>query len=188
MKRILAANALLGILIGLGGVVLAADAVPGQGQGWTGITNPKAVITARQELMEHMEILMQPIDTITVSEVRNVNQLHENAEVLGAILLAVPHLFPPTTNLYDPKVTMPATLALPPIWQNFGSFYDLAAAASKAADAMAVTKGNAALRAASLKLRASCDACHALYLRKYESPKVLPSDYKFDFESALRKK
>ncbi|MEO8307687.1 MAG: cytochrome c [Pseudomonadota bacterium] len=166
----------------------AAAAIPGQGQGWTGVTRPKDVIAARQEIMEHMEILMKPIDTITVEEVRNVEQLHENAEVLGAILMAVPHLFPPTTNLYDPKIQMPATLALPEIWNNFDSFYSLAAAASKAADAFAVTKGKAPLRAASLKLRASCDACHTLYLRKYESPKVLESDYKFDFESALRRK
>jgi cytochrome c556 len=172
----------------LAGPAFTADAIPGQGQGWTGVTSPRAVIAARQELMEHMEILMQPIDTITVSEVRNVDQLHENAEVLGAILMAVPHLFPPTTNLYDPRVTMPATLALPPIWQNFDSFYNLAAAASKAADAFAGTRGNAQLRAASLKLRASCDACHTLYLRKYQPPKVLESDYKFDFEAALHKK
>lgn len=172
----------------LGTPALTAEAIPGQGQGWTGVTKPKELIAARQELMEHMEILMMPIDTITVSEVRNVEQLHENAEVLGAILMTVPHLFPPTTNLYNPKVTMPATLALPPIWQNFDSFYSLAAAASKAADAFAVTKGNAQLRAASLKLRASCDACHTLYLRKYESPKVLESDYKFDFDAALRRK
>jgi cytochrome c556 len=188
MKRILATNALAAILVAVAGGALAADVAPGAGQGWTGVTRPKAVIAARQEIMEHMEILMKPIDTITVSDVRNVEQLHENAEVLGAILMAVPHLFPPTTNLYDPKVTMPATLALPAIWQNFDSFYSLAEAASKSADTFAITKGNAQLRAASLKLRASCDACHTLYLRKYESPKVLESDYKFDFESALRKK
>jgi cytochrome c556 len=188
MRSVISACVLPVTAVALVGLAVAADAVPGQGQGWTGVTSPKAVITARQELMEHMEILMKPIDIITVSEVRNVDQLHENAEVLGAILLAVPHLFPPTTNLYDPKATMPATLALPPIWQNFDSFYSLAAAASKAADAFAITKGNAQLRAASLKLRASCDACHTLYLRKYESPKVLDSDYKFDFESALRGK
>ena len=188
MKRILAAKVLAAILVVPCSTAIAANAVPGQGQGWTGVTNPKALITARQELMEHMEILMQPIDTITVSEVRNVDQLHENAEVLGAILLAVPHLFPPTTNLYDPGVTMPATLALPPIWQNFDSFYSLAAAASKAAEAFAATKGNEPLRAASRKLRASCDACHTLYLRKYQPPKVLDSDYKFDFDSALRRR
>jgi cytochrome c556 len=188
MRRVVTACALALFAIALASLAVAADAVPGQGQGWTGVTMPKAVIAARQEVMEHMEILMKPIDTITVSGVRNVEQLHENAEVLGAILMAVPHLFPPTTNLYDPKVTMPATLALPAIWQNFDSFYSLAAAASKSADTFAVTKGSAQLRAASLKLRASCDACHTLYLRKYESPKVLESDYKFDFESALRRK
>jgi cytochrome c556 len=188
MKKVPTACTLTVVALALAVPAFAADAVPGVGQGWTGVTKPKAVIAARQEVMEHMEILMKPIDIITVSEVRNVEQLHENAEVLGAILMAVPHLFPPTTNLYDPKVTMPATLALPAIWQNFDSFYSLAAAASRSADAFAVTKGNAQLRAASLKLRASCDACHTLYLRKYESPKVLESDYKFDFESALRRK
>lgn len=188
MRRIFTTHLFTAIFLAPVGIAFGAETSLGQGQGWTGVTNPKAVIAARQELMEHMELLMQPIDSITVSEVRNVEQLHENAEVLGAILIAVPHLFPPTTNLYDPKVLMPATLALPPIWKNFDSFYSLAAAASKAADAFAITKGNAQLRAASLKLRASCDACHTLYLRKYEPPKVLDSDYKFNFESALRRK
>ncbi len=188
MKRSLIACTAIAIAVIPASPALPAGTALDQGQGWTGVTKPKEVIAARQELMEHMEILMQPIDTITVSEVRNVEQLHENAEVLGAILLAVPHLFPPTTNLYDPGVTMPATLALPPIWQNFDSFYSLAAAASKAAEAFATTKGKEPLRAASRKLRASCDACHTLYLRKYQSPVVLESDYRFDFESALRKK
>ncbi len=42
-------------------------------------------------------------------------------------------------------------------------------------------------KTAGLKLRASCDACHALYLRPYESPKVLDSDKNFDFDSAFPK-
>ena len=49
-------------------MALAADAAPGNGQGWTGITKPKDVIAARQELMEHIEELMEPIDTITVKD------------------------------------------------------------------------------------------------------------------------
>jgi hypothetical protein len=32
----------------------AADRQPGSGQGWTGVTHPKDVIAARQELMEHI--------------------------------------------------------------------------------------------------------------------------------------
>jgi cytochrome c556 len=105
---------------------LGADSGPGKGMGWTGITNPADVITARQELMEHIEELMEPIDTIQVREVRDVAQLRTNAQVIGAMLLAVPHLFPPTTNLYDPKLQIPKTLALPQIWKDFGNFYGLA--------------------------------------------------------------
>jgi len=168
------------------GEAFAADALTA-GPGWTGMTKPKDVIHARGELMEHMEELMRPIDTITVTPgpVKGVDQLHFNAEVVGAILTAVPHLFPPTTNLYDPKSLAPETIALPAIWKNWDSFYQLSLSASKAAEAFAATKGDAALRSASLKLRASCDACHTLYLRKYESPKVKASDAEFDFSSAL---
>jgi cytochrome c556 len=111
--------------------------------------------------------------------------LHQNAEVIGAMLLAVPHLFPPTTNHFDPKVRDPETLALPAIWKDFGTFYRLAAAASAAAEKMAEAEGDANLRQASLALRASCDACHTLFLRKYQPPEVLPSDTNFDFDSAL---
>ena len=190
MNRHFIARAMLAAALALAGVALAADAgpAPGKGPGWTGITNPKDVITARQELMEHIEILMEPIDTITVKDAQNVEQLHTNSEAISAMLLALPHLFPPTTNLYDPKVVTPKTLALPAIWKDFDSFYKLAAAASTAAEKMSETKGKQPLRNASLALRASCDACHALYLRPYTGPQVLDSDYKFDFESALKKK
>ena len=167
---------------------LAVAAVPGQGQGWTGLTKPKDVIVARQELMEHIEELMEPIDTIQVKDTNDLDTLRHNGEVIGAMLAALPHLFPPTTNLYDPKATEPQTLALPPIWKNFDNFYSLAGAASKAAEDLSLTESKAAMKAASLKLRASCDACHTLFLRPYVPPKVLDSDLNFDFESALRKK
>ena len=138
--------------------------------------------------MEHIEELMEPIDTIQVSENVDVDRLHAAAEPIAAMLLAVPHLFPPTTNRYDPKVLMPVTLALPSIWKDFGTFYTLAAAAARAAEVMATAQGKEPLRTASRQLRASCDACHVLYLRKYNPPKVQDSDYQFDFDSALRKK
>jgi cytochrome c556 len=177
-------------LAAVAGAALGADSTPAAVPGWTGLSKPLDVIHARGELMEHMELLMQPIDTITVQTgpVKNVELLHQNAEAVSAMLLAVPHLFPPTTNLYEPKSQTPPTIALPAIWKNFESFYSLAQAASKAAEEMGNAKGDKALRAASLKLRASCDACHTLYLRKYEMPKVLPSDYSFDFEAALGRK
>lgn len=176
------------LTLAFGSIAYAADPAPAGGPGWTGVTDPKAVIAARQELMEHAEILMEPIDTITIKEVKNEDQLRSNAEAISAMLGALPHLFPPTTNLYDPKMEEPKTLALPAIWKNFDSFYKLAAAASAAAEAMGETEGKQPLRTASLRLRASCDACHALFLRPYVGPKFQDSDYKFDFDAALRKK
>lgn len=157
---------------------------------WTGLSNPKAVIHARAELMGHIEELMEPIDTITIQTgpVKDVDRLHQSAEVIGAMLGALPHLFPPTTNLYDPKATEPATLALPAIWMDFDSFYRLADAAAKAADGMAQAQGDDALRDASRALRSSCDGCHALFLRKYLPPVVLESDRSFDFDAALGKR
>ena len=183
MRKIIAACALLTTT-----AALAGAAVPGTGQGWTGVTRPKDVITARQELMEHIEELMEPIDTIQVRDTNDLDTLRHNGEVISAMLLALPHLFPPTTNLYDPKAQQPQTLALPPIWKNFDNFYTLATAASKAATELSETEGKAAMKTASLKLRASCDACHTVFLRPYVPPKVLDSDLNFDFESALRKK
>ncbi|MEY4761638.1 MAG: Cytochrome [Pseudomonadota bacterium] len=181
-----------GLLYALGlflpGLALPADPTPTPAPGWTGLTDPKAVITARQELMEHIELLMEPIDTITIRPVRDVARLHSNAEVIGAMLTAVPHLFPPTTNRYDPQVLQPETIALPEIWKSFQAFYGLAGAAVQAAEAMALAEGTQNLRAASRRLRAACEACHAIYLRKYEPPKVLDSDYRFDFNSAIGRK
>ncbi len=174
--------------LAVGGIAQGAALAVGQGAGWTGATDPKAVIKARQELMEHIELLMEPIDTITVRPVGDVARLHQNAEVIAAMLGAVPHLFPPTTNRYDPKAALPETLALAPIWSDFPTFYRLADAAVDAAEAMARAEGTPALRAASLKLRGSCDACHALFLRKYVSPQVQESDRQFDFDAALKRK
>ena len=180
-------GAVLGLMVSLVGplALSAAEVRVPTGPGWTGVTHPKELIAARQELMEHIELLMEPIDTLTVRPVQDVERVRVNAEVIGAMLLAVPHLFPPTTNRFDPKAAQPQTLALPPIWKEFDTFYKLAGIAAKAADTMAEAKGEPALRAASLALRGSCDACHARYLRRYEPPKTKPSDYSFDFDAAL---
>lgn len=180
--------AILAMLAGtMPGTIVAADATPGQGAGWTGITNPKAVIAARQDLMMRIEALMQPIDTITVEPVKDVERLHSNAQSIGTMLQVLPHLFPPTTNRYDPKAKLPETLALPAVWRDFAAFNALAGAAAKAAASMASAQGTEPLRAASRQLRASCDACHAQFLRKYVEPKVQDSDAQFDFDSTLGK-
>ena len=160
----------------------AADA------GWTGRTHPEGVIEAREELMAHMEALMLPIDEMSIGRLKDPSRVRENAYVIGTMLHAVPHLFPPTTNLYDKTNPTPPTVALPAIWENFDAFYAQAEAAIQAAEALGSVKADADLPAAGARLRAGCDGCHALYLRKYEPPVVKPSDYEFDFDSALPKK
>lgn len=168
-------------------VAFSAAAGPGEGAGWTGVTNPKDVIAARGELMEEIEHLMQPIDTFQVVDTDKLDDLRLAANTVHVMLLAVPHMFPPTTNLYDPKAETPATLALPAIWKDFDTFYRLAAAASKAAETMADTPADKQqLRAEGLALRASCDACHALFLREARLSKVSEADLNFDFDSVLR--
>jgi hypothetical protein len=177
----------MGVGIAIAGVAFPAAAGLSDGPGWTGVSNPQDVIAARGELMEEIEHLMQPIDTFQVVDTDDLNGLRLAANTVHVMLLAVPHLFPPTTNLYDSKAETPATLALPAIWKDFDTFYRLAGAASKAAETMADTPaGKQQLRAEGLALRASCDACHALFLRPYHESKVGDADINFDFDSVLK--
>ena len=152
---------------------------------WTGLTHPQEVILARQELMEFIEALMKPIDLITVDVPASSAVLKEHAEVITAMLTAVPHLFPPTTNLYDQSKAEQVTIALPAIWENFEGFHALAANAVKAGEAMAAAEGIEAQKKASVALRAACDACHAGFMRAYKGPEVQQSDLDFDFDAAL---
>jgi len=100
----------------------------------------------------------------------------------------VPHLFPPTTNLYDPKAETPVTIALPAIWQSFPAFYAFATAASESAASMASKTKTDDLKAAALSLRGTCDACHTPYLRAYVPETASPADEQFDFDSVFDSK
>lgn len=137
--------------------------------------------------MVEIEELMRPIDTYTVDNNVSPDAVTTAADTISAMLLAVPHLFPPTTNLYDPNSAEPATLALPGIWEDFPAFYGLASAASNSAATLVETTDPAALRAGALKLRATCDACHALFLRPYQPSEVTDEDRNFDFDSVFLK-
>lgn len=146
------------------------------------------VIAARNALMVTIEELMIPIDTFTVDETVDHEVMRENAEAIAAMLLAVPHLFPADSDLYDPDAQYKATLALPAIWKNFSNFYTLAHAASATATRLSETGDDpAALTSGSLALRGACDACHSLYLLPYNPTEVTPEDLEFDFDSVFRK-
>jgi cytochrome c556 len=128
-----------------------------------------AIIAARQALMLASEELMQPIDTFTVDDSIDPDSMRANASAIAAMLLALPQLFPKRTDLYDADAELPATLALPAVWENFPQFYSLADAAADAATRLAETFD-------------ACDACHALYLLPYEPAVPAPVDADFDFD------
>jgi cytochrome c556 len=174
------------VLAGTSGA-FADDAAPAKGPGWTGLTQPQEVIDAREALMIEIERLMKPIDLLTTGESTPPDELRSAATTIAKMLLAVPHLFPPTTNLYDANAETPVTIAMPAIWTSFPAFEQMANASAAAAEAMAATQDPQALAAAGLKLRATCDACHAPYLRTYVAEGVSSDDVNFDFDSVLPK-
>ena len=146
-------------------------------------TPPAEVIASRQALMMAMETLMQPIDTYTVDRAGiDTGVMRANAEAIQAMLLVTPQLFPDSTNLYDAKADLPATLAMPEIWKNFAAFRGFATAASGAAASVVESADGGALVEASVGLRAACDACHAVNLLPYEAPSF-DSDSDFDFDA-----
>jgi cytochrome c556 len=169
----------------LGGWALAQDPAPDDGAGWTGLTEPEEIIEARRVLMIDVERQMIPIDRFTAGEPADLDALKAAATTMEAMLLAFPHLFPPTTNLYDPAVLEPPTRALPEIWRNFDAFRTLAEAGESAAATMAAADGAEALRTAGRNLRANCDACHAQFARPYTPPQVTQEDLEFDFDAVL---
>jgi cytochrome c556 len=162
-----------------------AAPAPGTDPSWTGVTEPEEVIEARRALMDRAEDLMKPIDSFTVGEPADAKVLRANAETIGAMLHAVPHLFPPTTNRFDPAAHDPPTLALPAIWERFAAFETFAENAQRMAAALEMSEDGEPLRAASVQLRAACDACHAGFMKPYTPPVVTDEDKNFDFDSVL---
>jgi cytochrome c556 len=183
MRRTLVACLTLAVAAGFASFGRAEDPAPADGPGWTGLTNPEDVILARQALMTEMERLMQPIDSLTAGEPADPDELRSAATTIAQVLLALPHLFPPTTNRYDPAAATPVTIAMPAIWQDFPTFRALADAASAAATTLASATDADALAAGSQRLRAACDACHAPFLRPYVPSTVTDEDREFDFDA-----
>lgn len=155
--------------------------------GATVATSPQDVIAARRALMRAIEDQMPLIDGYTVDGEGDLGTLASSAQTIAAMLLAFPHLFPPTTNLYDPAAELPVTLALPTLWEDFPAFSAMTAAAATTAAAMADATGPEEMREAALGVRASCDSCHGQYMRPYVRGTVSEEDKDFDFDSIFQK-
>ena len=130
---------------------------------------PKDTIFARKILMGAIDMNMDEIETMLAPEGKLVlPDAQEHAEVISTMLMAFPHLFPPSTNQWKEGATRdPATdtFANPGLWSNFGDFYRRASEASKIAWDASRAKRPDEFRTQIKELRQRCNACHALNLK-----------------------
>jgi cytochrome c556 len=130
---------------------------------------PKDTIFARKTLMGAIDMNMDEIETMLAPEGKLVlSDAQEHAETISTMLMAFPHLFPPSTNQWKEGANRdPATdtFANPGLWSNFGEFYHRASEASKIAWDASRVKRPDEFRPLIKELRLRCNACHALNLK-----------------------
>jgi cytochrome c556 len=152
-----------GVLV-LGCVLTASAIARAQEQG---VAPPKDTIFARKIMMGAIDMNMDEIETMLAPEGKLIlADGTEHADTISIMLMAMPHLFPVSTNQWKPNVERdPATdtYAAPELWTNFADFYKRAANASKTALEAARARRAEDFRARIGELRAQCNACHALY-------------------------
>jgi cytochrome c556 len=147
-------------LIGVSSVVLAQDQNP---------ATPKDVIVARKTLMNTMGTNMYPVDEMFETGKIDLGAARVPLESISAMLMAFPHLFPPSTNLWKQGTARdPATdtLADAAIWASRECFYRDAMAASKYSFDASRAQNVADFRKSARDLRLTCDGCHSTYQHK----------------------
>src|SRR5579871_5353929 len=131
---------------------------------------PKDTIFARKIVMGEIDMNMDEIETMLAPEGKlDLTDAQEHAEVISTLLMAFPHLFPPSTNQWKQGATRdPATdtFANPAIWSNFSDFYKRATEASKIAWQAAGAKRPEDFRLLIKELRVRCNGCHALNFKQ----------------------
>ena len=122
----------------------------------------KTVMGAIDSNMDEVETMLSPEGKIDSAELR------EHTDNISILLMAFPHMFAPSTNLWKPNVQRdPATdtSASPEIWTHFDDFYKRATAASKLALDAHQAKKLDEFRSLIAQLRAACNGCHAAYTK-----------------------
>jgi cytochrome c556 len=147
-------------LLGSASVALGQDQSP---------ATPQDAIVARKTAMNTLSDKMDTIEAAIASGKKlDLEDGHANADVISVLMMAFPHLFPPSTNQWKPNVDRdPATdtYASPDVWTKFADFYKQATAASKAAFDASRADDEGAFKAAIAQLRTGRNACHAAYLK-----------------------
>jgi cytochrome c556 len=129
---------------------------------------PGDAIVARKTMMDTLSDHMDQIEAMIQANKINLKEANEHADTISVMLMAFPHLFPPSTNQWkagtDPD-PVTGTFASPDIWTKFADFYKRANDASKAAYDMSRAEKVDDLKVKTAQLRTDCNGCHAAYLK-----------------------
>jgi cytochrome c556 len=126
-------------------------------------------ILARKTLSDAFCDKMDLIEKAARSRARIPDAARDAADTISVLLLAFPHLFPPTSNRWTPDGNVDPvaeTLASPEIWSDFPGFYRRAKDASRIAFTLSRAPTDEEFRTLTMDLRVACDSCHALYLEE----------------------
>ena len=127
------------------------------------------VISARKTLMNSIMEQMDEIAHMISQEKINLRAAHEHADNISVMLMAFPHLFPPSSNQWKENVDLDPvtdTVASPDVWTNYADFYQRSAAAAKTAYEMSRAENEDEVKRLNRALGIACDTCHALYLKE----------------------
>jgi cytochrome c556 len=150
----------------VGGLLATSFIAMAQDQG---AATAKDVIFARKTLMSSVSDNFDQIETMIATGKLDISDAHEHADTISVMLMAYPHLFPPSSNQWKPNADLDPgtdTFASPEVWSKFFDFYQRAAAASKTAYDMSRADKPDDLKARAKELRVACNACHELYLKQ----------------------
>jgi cytochrome c556 len=129
----------------------------------------KDVIFARKTLMNSINDDMDRIGEMISQQRFNLDAARRHANDISVMLLAFPHLFPPSSNRWKENADFdPATdtIASPDIWTNTADFQRRAAGAAKTAHEMSRADSQDEVKRLHRALWIACDTCHALYLKE----------------------
>jgi len=150
----------------LAAICLAAACLAASAQDQRAASDKDAIF-ARKTFMNSMCDKMMEIENMIARGRVDLDRVHAHGDAISVMLLALPHLFPPSSNRWKPgadRDPVADTFASPDLWTAFADFYRQAAAASKSAHAMGRADTVDHVKMHARELRIVCDSCHALYL------------------------
>jgi cytochrome c556 len=156
----------------LGALLLGAVLAGGldvRAQQDAGLDRAADAILARKALGDTFCDKMDLIEKAARSGAHIPGAARDAADTVSVLLLAFPHLFPPTSNRWTPDGDVDpvaGTMASPEIWSDFPDFYRRAKDASRIALALSRATTDEEFRTLTMDLRVACDSCHALYLEE----------------------